>query len=140
MQYIDLSTSFGQFDRDNMYRYEFAGYLNLAGSLLHDIETNPDHRKVAGLQSQAELISLLAVKQFKTWDYLPAASNARAAYELTLRAAASLGIDTSAAALGAAWPRQRASRTKATRSASRTTERRVLTTHAAGAATGRPRY
>ena len=97
MAYIDLSTGFGQFDRDNMYRWEFAGYANLAGSLLGDIQADPDHRRVAALQAQARLIRLLAVTEFRTWDYLDAASHARSAYELTLRAAAKLGIDTDAA-------------------------------------------
>ena len=96
MAYNDLSTGFGQFDRDNMYRWEFAGYSNLAGSLLDDIQAAPGHRKVAGLQAQAGLIRLLAAKEFRTWDYLEAASYARSAYELTLRAAARLGIDTNA--------------------------------------------
>ena len=99
MQYICLSNTFGQFDRDNMYRYEFAGYLNLAAGLTHDIQTDGDRRMVAGLCSQAGFLSLLAVKEFKSWDYLGAASNARAAYELTLRAAASLGIDASSASV-----------------------------------------
>lgn len=98
MAYNDLCSGFGQFDRDNMYRYEFAGYLNLAGGILHDIRNNPDRRKVAGLQAQAGLISSLAVKEFQAWDYLRAASHARVAYELTLRAAATLGIDTNAPA------------------------------------------
>ena len=97
MAYIDLSTDFGQFDRDNMYRYEFAGYLNLAGGLIGDIQADPDHRRVAGLLSQAGLLRLLAVKEFKAWDYLRAASHARTAYELTLYAAARAGVDASSA-------------------------------------------
>ena len=106
MAYLDLSTRFGQFDRDNMYRYEFAGYANLAGSLLGDIQADPGHRRVAGLLAQAGLLRLLAVKEFRAWDYLDAASHARVAYELTLRAAARLGIDTNTgnAARGMATP------------------------------------
>ena len=37
MHYMDLSTNFGRFDRDNMYRWETAGYLNLSNELLEEI-------------------------------------------------------------------------------------------------------
>jgi hypothetical protein len=96
MAYNDVSTGFGQFDRDNMYRWEFAGYANLVGSLLNHIQADPAHRKVAGLQAQAGLLKLLAVQEFRSWDYPDAAAHARLAYEVTLRAAARLGIDTNA--------------------------------------------
>ncbi len=56
----------------------------------------PGRRRVAGLQAQAGLLRLLAVKEFRAWDYLDAASHARVAYELTLRAAARLGMHANA--------------------------------------------
>ena len=34
MQYIAVSNGFGQFDRDNMYRWETAGYLNWSNAVL----------------------------------------------------------------------------------------------------------
>jgi len=97
MHYIALSNSFGQFDRDDMYRYEFAGYANWASTLLDAVQADPRHWKVAGLQSQATYLRRFAVKEFQGWDYLPAACNAWAAYQVALRAATSLGIDTSVA-------------------------------------------
>ena len=37
MSYIDVAWEFGQFDQDNMYRYEFAGYLNWSNEMLDDV-------------------------------------------------------------------------------------------------------
>ena len=97
MAYNDVSAGFGQFDRDNMGRYEFAGYANWTSTLLAEIQADPDHWKVAGLTGKAASLRNLAIKQFGGWDYPPAASNAYAGYQTALRAATILGVDTSAA-------------------------------------------
>ena len=97
MQYIEVSNTFGVFDRDNMYRYEFAGYANWTSALLKSIRTDPGRIKVAGLTGQATLLAQAAATDFQDWRYLQAASSARRAYELALTAAGYLGIDTTAA-------------------------------------------
>jgi len=96
MHYMDLSYSFGQFDQDNMYRYEFAGYLNWANALVDDILAHPDVAHVRGLLNQAAMHGMRAVNRFEAWDYLNAARHARHAYERVVRAAEILGIPTSA--------------------------------------------
>jgi hypothetical protein len=92
MSYISLSNAFSVFDMDNMYRYEFAGYLNWANSLLADILADPNAGTVQANLDQAEAYAALAVEGFNNWDYLAAAMNARLAYEQIAMAAAQLGI------------------------------------------------
>jgi hypothetical protein len=94
MAYLDLSLNFSQFDRDNMYRYEFAGYLNWANSLLDDILADADVSSVQDNIDQAEMYAEQAVTSFENWDYLAAATNARLAYEQIAMAADELGIET----------------------------------------------
>jgi hypothetical protein len=94
MSYISLSSTFSVFDMDNMYRYEFAGYLNWANSLLDDILAHPDAANVQDNIAQAEAYAALAAESFNNWDYLAAATNARLAYEQIALAAAELGLTT----------------------------------------------
>ena len=53
MHYLALSNEFGEFDRANMYRYEFAGYLNWSNALLGDILASEDTGKVDNLLRKA---------------------------------------------------------------------------------------
>jgi hypothetical protein len=92
MQYLGLSNTFSQFDMDNLYRWEFAGYLNWANDLLDDILAHPDAGNVQDNVTQAETYATQAIESFKNWDYLAAAMNARLAYEQIAMAAAELGI------------------------------------------------
>jgi hypothetical protein len=94
MHYMDLSQDFGQFDQDNLYRYEFAGYMNWANALLSDIMAHPQYKTVKPWVVKAKARASLAVKAFAKWNYLGAASNAYAAYSFLLRAANQLGIPT----------------------------------------------
>jgi hypothetical protein len=94
MSYLGLSNSFGQFDRDNMYRYEFAGYLNWSNALLGDILASEQADEVGGILRQADQEAKAAKRSFETWNYLAAARHARQAYERLLKAAAELGIET----------------------------------------------
>jgi hypothetical protein len=94
MSYLFITREFGQFDQDNMYRYEFAGYLNWANSLLDDILAHPDVANVQDNIDQAQMYAQQAVTSFQNWDYLNAAMNARLAYEQIALAADELGITT----------------------------------------------
>ena len=96
MHYLDLSLEFGRFDRDNMYRWETAGYLNWANSLLADIAAHPNAGKVKKYVNQATQYGSQSIQSFNNWDYLNAATRARQAYEQTLIAANLLGIDVTA--------------------------------------------
>jgi hypothetical protein len=82
MQYIAVSNGFGVFDQDNMSRYQFAGYLNLANALLGELGT---HRVTAAQRHQLERADDLARQaqgEFRSWDYLAAAGHARQAWSL----------------------------------------------------------
>jgi hypothetical protein len=94
MQYLGLSNTFSVFDMDNLYRWEFAGYLNWANDLLDDILADPNVADVQDNLTQAEAYAALATEAFNNWDYLAAATNARLAYEQIATAAAELGIST----------------------------------------------
>lgn len=94
MHYMDLSTQFGQFDQDNMYRYEMAGYLNWSNELLASILADPNAKSVRKNIEHANEYADKAVESFNKWKYLNAASNARRAYEELSAAADQLGIST----------------------------------------------
>jgi hypothetical protein len=92
MHYLSLSNGFSHFDRDNMYRWEMAGYLNRANLLLDDVLAHPDAEQVRGQLNNAEEDARQALKSFERWNYLGAAARARRAYERVATAAAELGI------------------------------------------------
>lgn len=87
MHYLALSNGFGRFDRDNLYRWETAGYLNLSNALAADVLANADSFKVRLLIAAADLVARGAKSSFERWDYLNAAASARLAYTLVSAAA-----------------------------------------------------
>jgi hypothetical protein len=99
MHYLALSNGFGQFDRDNMYRYEMAGYLNWSNALLAEIQAHPNANQVRERITVANKFSEIALKSFDQWKYRQAAAFAHRAYEQLAKAAARLGIETPADAL-----------------------------------------
>ena len=94
MSYLWLSAGYSTFNEDNLYRWEFAGYLNWANDLLDDILAHPNAGDVQDNVTQAEAYAAQAAESFKTWDYLNAAANARLAYEQILLAAEELDLST----------------------------------------------
>src|SRR4029079_19244006 len=94
MGYLGTSNGFDEFDQDNMYRWETAGYLNRANGLLHDILADPHAGQVADNIARADALAGTATRQFRAWHYLSAVTNARMAYVQIARAAAMLGIET----------------------------------------------
>ena len=94
MSYIDLAAGFGRFDRDNMHRWETAGYLNWANAVLGDIVASHKSHKVSDLLERADDKAARAIHEFKQWDYLESATEAREAYELVATAARKLAIST----------------------------------------------
>ncbi len=91
MHYLGLSNSFGRFDKDNAYRWETAGYLNLANALAGDVEASGDAHRVRLLLAAADLIARGAKSSFQNWDYLNAAASARLSYTLVSAAANYIG-------------------------------------------------
>jgi hypothetical protein len=94
MHYLALTNEFGQFDRDNMYRWEMAGYLNWSNALLAEIQAHPRANEVRERIQVANNFAETALRTFDQWKYRQAAANARKAYEQLARAAARLGIET----------------------------------------------
>ena len=57
MHYLGLTNGFGKHNKDNMYRWETAGYLNLSNALVADILASPDARRVAFAVRTADLLA-----------------------------------------------------------------------------------
>lgn len=98
MSYIDVNFAFGTFDRDNMYRWETAGYLNLANNLADDVLASPDAGRAAALVRRADVEAGKAKAAFARWSYSTAVVHARAAYLLMDEAAKLAGVEAEAAA------------------------------------------
>lgn len=94
MHYLSLTNGFGQFDRDNAYRWETAGYLNWTNAIVGDLLAYGGASRVGLLLTAADWAATSSVAAFRRWDYLTAAASARLAYSLALAAAGSIGAPT----------------------------------------------
>jgi hypothetical protein len=108
MHYLTLSNQFGEHNRDNMYRWEAAGYLNWANVLAGAIIENPQSPRVFLKLVAADALAAVAKARLERWDYLNAVERARAAYLTLVSAADEIGV--SSARLSAARMRLPASR------------------------------
>ncbi len=104
MSYIDVGWQFGRFDEDNMYRWEFAGYLNRCNELLAGILAQPGHGAVRDQVAAGREQAQMAERAFKQWNYLDAATHARLAYEAIGAAAQQLGLPAAAAVAAPQMP------------------------------------
>jgi hypothetical protein len=91
MHDIALSNGFGTFDRDNMYRWEAAGYLNRANALAGAVSARADAESVGDIVRAADALARRGRAALKAWDYLRAAQSARRARDLLDEAAQRLG-------------------------------------------------
>jgi hypothetical protein len=94
MQYIALTNQFGRFDKDNLQRWEMAGYLNWANAVAGDILASQKAGGAQWLLWFADAAAVEAKDAFRKWDYERAATAARQAYELTITAARVIGAET----------------------------------------------
>jgi hypothetical protein len=94
MHYLTLSNQFGEHNRDNMYRWETAGYLNLANALAGDILESPNASSVFVKLVAADALAAIAKSRLDRWDYLDAAERARAAYLTLVSAANDIGVSS----------------------------------------------
>jgi hypothetical protein len=94
MSYLGISNGFGTHDRDNMYRWETAGYLNWANALAGDIQNAPDAWKVRGAVRLADASARIAIESFRGWRYLTAVVAARTAYATLAEAADRIGVSS----------------------------------------------
>lgn len=92
MSYMSLSWGFGIFNQDSMYRYETAGYINQANSILANIYTHPRVGMVSALILSADSHALTALESYQDMNYLSAVEHAQLAYADILTAADELNI------------------------------------------------
>jgi hypothetical protein len=94
MHYLSLTNGFGQFDRDNAYRWETAAYLNWTNAVAGDVLSQGGTWRINILLAAADLAATAAQNSLNRWDYLTAAASARLAYTLVSAAAAHVGAAT----------------------------------------------
>jgi len=94
MHYLTLTNHFGEHNRDNMYRWEAAGYLNWANALAGDILASPHAPQVFVKLIAADALAAAARARLEHWDYLEAVERARAAYLTLVSAAADIGVSS----------------------------------------------
>jgi hypothetical protein len=94
MHYLGLTNRFGDHNRDNMYRWETAGYLNWANALAGDILASDRAPFAALLLIAADTLAMRAQSHFNAWDYDSAVQEARAAYALLAEAAELIGVSS----------------------------------------------
>jgi hypothetical protein len=98
MHYLGLSNNFSVFDRDNLSRWNAAGYLNWANELLAELDpavlTRADRQKLR----RADALATRSVDSFADWRYVTAATHARHAWTLVREVARQQDIDLGATA------------------------------------------
>ena len=94
MQYLSITNRFGEHNRDNMYRWETAGYLNWSNALAGDIIKSEDSWKVFLLLRAADALAERARSRFNSWQYLAAVNDARQAYAILVTAADAIGVSS----------------------------------------------
>jgi hypothetical protein len=94
MHYLTLSNQFGEHNRDNMYRWEAAGYLNWANALAGEILDNANAPRVFLKLVAADALAAVAKAKLDRWDLLEAAERARAAYLMLVSAADDIGVSS----------------------------------------------
>jgi hypothetical protein len=99
MHYLGMTNRFGEHNRDNMYRWETAGYLNWANALAGDIMASGRAHRIGLLLIAADVLAARAQSKFDDWDYLEAVADARAAYGILVEAADAIGVSSSTLAM-----------------------------------------
>jgi hypothetical protein len=94
MHYLGLTNRFGEHNRDNMYRWETAGYLNWANALAGAILADPDADHVFFLMLAADALAARAKSRFNSWRYGEAVEDARNAYGILVAAAHFIGVSS----------------------------------------------
>jgi hypothetical protein len=87
MSYIDLNWDFSQFDRDNAARHHAAGYILNANVIAGRVLESQHADRTAALLAAADASVGRAEAAIAAHDYPATWRNARAGYELVLRAA-----------------------------------------------------
>ncbi len=97
MHYLGLSGHFDRFDRDNMYRWETAGYINRANDLLGRILASGRAGRVRAAIARANRLAAAARRGLAGWRYLSSVTDAYASYNALRVAAGRIGVVTTVA-------------------------------------------
>jgi hypothetical protein len=92
MHYLDLTTEFGQFNKDGMARYMTSAFLNQANAVLASIDKSPRATSASMLLYAADGYAGTAISYYQSMSYQQAAIQARLAYDKVLAAAASINV------------------------------------------------
>ena len=103
MGYLNDSTGFSQFDRDNMARWCTAAYINEANRILAKVLAKPHAEDVSSLLRDADAIAGSALWAYQNMDYAQAVTWAKRSYEQVLAAAARIHVPVE----NEAWPADR---------------------------------
>jgi hypothetical protein len=100
MSYIDLTSEFGQFDRDNMDRHMVAAYINQANRVLASVYASPRAGAAGAHLLAADAQAAGALAAYAAMHYGTAAVRAKAAFSHVLDAAAATNVQVEPQA----WP------------------------------------
>ena len=92
MSYLELTREFGVFNRDSMYRYETAGYINAANLVLASVVASPRSGDVSALLQAADSFAGQSLEAYELMDYASAVVHAQAAFNEILTAAAAINV------------------------------------------------
>jgi len=92
MSYLPNTNEFGQFDRDNMARWQLAARLDNANRILGDVARSPRAARVAAEVAAADARAGAALDALGAWDLAGASRAAADTYHLVLAAAERAGV------------------------------------------------
>jgi hypothetical protein len=92
MSYLPNTNEFGQFDRDNMARWQLAARLDNANRILGDVVKSPRAGRASAEIATADGRAGDALDALHAWDLAGASSDAADAYHAVLAAAARAGV------------------------------------------------
>ena len=92
MSYLPNTSEFGQFDRDNMARWQIAARLDNANRILGDIARSPKASQAVAQVVAADAKAGQALAALEAWNIAGASQAAADAYHLILDAAAQANV------------------------------------------------
>jgi len=92
MNYHDITSHFGKFNKDSMYRYMTITYLNYANKILAMIMKNPNAGKVASMIQWADGKATLALGDYQNMNYYGSVTKMKLAYDKIVQSALMLHI------------------------------------------------
>lgn len=92
MSYLPNTDEFGQFDRDNMARWQLATRIDNANRILGDVAASPRSSRAASEALAADAAAGRALAALEQWDLAGAGVHAKTAYGAALAAASAADV------------------------------------------------